>query len=92
LVLLILDGCRPLQAIKVIFEERLFAKRSGRGLGGYFSQCSYRVCRTALFYNAVDVARDELEARISISRAALIVEGPQPLRSMFWSLLSSTAT
>jgi hypothetical protein len=28
-----------------------------------------------LFYNAVDVACDELEARILISRAALIVEG-----------------
>jgi hypothetical protein len=73
--LLILDGCRPLQAIEVVLEERLFAKRSGGGLGGYFSQCSHGVCGTALFYNAVDIARDKLEPRILISRAALIVEG-----------------
>ena len=72
--LLILDGCRPLQAIEVVLEERLFVKRRGGVLSGYFSQCSHGVCGTALFYNAVDVARDELEPRILISRAALIVE------------------
>ena len=80
--LLILHGCRPLQAIKVVLEERLFAKGSGAGLSRYFSQL-HRVCGTASFYNAVDIACDELEPRISISRAALVVEGYRPLDPCF---------